>query len=894
MTSLETYEVKYTVGGNAAAKIASIASSPTGPLQVSREHIYVKIVGGFSPGTAVCTIGLTYLEYLCLDNIIFDDALDRETKQWYATPARWSNLFKALAEKGIPTDCVNDINAAREVFNEWILKLSDAERTFEHADMQVDTADTTDWMDQINPAKVRKTDRNQAVFTQMRSLLPGLWTEAGRREDAYKNAANEIINERVDTSTAPLPRQAAAVIQWLRNTRMPANLTIYIPPDEAPDELQRRLSSTEEEKYLPLFEAGWSRAFPELTEIYDKTTEGATVASLLKALFLQVGLPHTTLTPETAKSFVDMAREKLKMLKLPSLETSIPIDEANERRSAAFITAVGGKLTRASSGDYSDRKDSDDKVDAHLLSQPDFAELIRGLDLQLTTPIDGKAVFKLLCKSPSAAGLLAIAGKKVDTPQFKSFRGVSIDKTTLHAEAYVKEILNFDSSDNARPQWPAPLSVATIKKFIYGQVRFGKGTDAIDYWQEFKQLITMREGAHHVQSINDIWGEPTQHLWIFLMPEHQELMRRDMLAMFTMIGYGGTAPGGFDATWRNITKRTKAIYKIPFEVASRMGLLISHVKACALIFDTFADSIKAMHASPVSVAVKPRLIISSGGPAADAWTEVGNKLAEIIDQLQTESGHLSKRQRFEVANVNEAVDNVPEFLLNSEAGKQVCAYFGWTEKKPDKYNSYEDDGSYRDIKRDTDLPEHITSEWGGQAYRNGVCACKDFKTIWFGNERAVTLEDGCPLPKKGDCLANWYLTNNEWNRDKWCCCPTGANRCKKGSHKLTDGVKWDENAEVKLAKEMPDKPADVQVIVAKSKPGQGGSPSASAGRPRGGTSGGSSKGGGWSSSGGKGKPGKGSKGGKGVKGAIGKSGKGKGRGGKGKGSGGRTFGGQRH
>ena len=175
------------------------------------------------------------------------------------------------------------------------------------------------------------------------------------------------------------------------------------------------------------------------------------MASLLKALIFQVGLTHTTLTPETVRSFVDMAKERIKMLKLPSLEASMPIEEANERRSAAFITAVGGKLTRAQGADAGERKDGDDKVDSQLLAQPDFAALIRSLDLQDTSPIDGKAVFKLLCQSPSAAGLLAVTGKKIDTPQFKMFRGISIDKTTLHAEAHVKDILNVDSADAARP-----------------------------------------------------------------------------------------------------------------------------------------------------------------------------------------------------------------------------------------------------------------------------------------------------------------------------------------------------------------------------------------------------------------------------------------------------------
>eukprot|EP00966_Prymnesium_polylepis_P144641 3340129-Prymnesium_polylepis.1 len=48
----------------------------------------------------------------------------------------------------------------------------------------------------------------------MRNLCSCLWTTQGRDLDHYKEMIEDIVTERVNTSTASLNRQAAAVIEW--------------------------------------------------------------------------------------------------------------------------------------------------------------------------------------------------------------------------------------------------------------------------------------------------------------------------------------------------------------------------------------------------------------------------------------------------------------------------------------------------------------------------------------------------------------------------------------------------------------------------------------------------------------------------------------------------------
>eukprot|EP00966_Prymnesium_polylepis_P111754 2585244-Prymnesium_polylepis.2 len=86
--------------------------------------------------------------------------------------------------------------------------------------VHIEAAATNNWMGKVSAAKVCKTDTTTAVYAQMRNLCAGLWTIEGRDFDHYKEMINDIVTERVNTGTAPLNRQAAAVIDWFRSTRM--------------------------------------------------------------------------------------------------------------------------------------------------------------------------------------------------------------------------------------------------------------------------------------------------------------------------------------------------------------------------------------------------------------------------------------------------------------------------------------------------------------------------------------------------------------------------------------------------------------------------------------------------------------------------------------------------
>jgi hypothetical protein len=89
-------------------------------------------------------------------------------------------------------------------------------------------------MGKVSAAKVRQTNTSNTVYAQMRNLCSGLWTTEGRNLDHYKEMIEDIVTERVNTDTASLNRQAAAVIEWFRSTRMSGSLTHFVDVEEAP------------------------------------------------------------------------------------------------------------------------------------------------------------------------------------------------------------------------------------------------------------------------------------------------------------------------------------------------------------------------------------------------------------------------------------------------------------------------------------------------------------------------------------------------------------------------------------------------------------------------------------------------------------------------------------
>lgn len=859
------HKIDYAVGGSIANKVASLAANPAGPLKASAEHILLKLKGG-TGGAGTADLTIRELEYVALAGLTFDNTLDDTEPFWHITPSRWTRFYKALDEVGMPKESVENIDAAKALVEQWIPKLPQVEKTICIGDVYVDTSTGPSWAKLCTPSKVRKSDSNNAVFLELRMMLPGIWTDDGRQGNIYTTMTEDIAAERVDMTTASTQRQAAAIIRWLRDTCVtPQKLTTFFGHQDAVEELQRRLEDEEYKRFQPLFETGWSRAYPLLLKLFDPKTDGKTVAMKVKQLAALWGMSATFVDGMVA-AVCSMIKSPLGLLDVPSLQSTGTIEEANDARFTALIEAVGtSKPGAAQSSSGGSNKDKDLGA---LTASPDFKALLQLLDSFQTHPINLREAAKTMLKSSSAAGIMAIAGTKVDVPQFKVLRGVDITSNHIPVVAVFQDAMRIDKSGATRTEWPWTIEKTFVEKIVKGRVAFGTAANEINWWDQLKPLLQIRESATFLEELKQVHGEPTQPLWTFLTWGHQEIMLEPMKAAFSVIGYGGTARGSFDAVWRHIIERTKEIKKVPETHAKRMALVILHVQACKMIFDTFAQEMQSMHAQPVGWAVKQPKVLASG-PAYDAWVKAGDVLKEINDEMEVSNGGLSIGHALQLYTLQERVVNVPQHLASTPEATAVFQWYGWQVKGRGwhKHNRDDWEGSWEVDEQDwkhqktTEYPagSKIMEKWGDHSYKHGVHCSKDFSDIYFGGRIKITINSG-DKPAEHGCCARWYPF--ERDMDRWCSTP---NKCKTHTHVDKSHTTFEKKPDGSFHK-IPD---DAIIMTAK--------------HPTGGNAQGKDGGGGSSSSSGQGGGGGGRGAGRGGKGAKGKGKSGKGKGGKGKG-----------
>ena len=329
-------------------------------------------------------------------------------------------------------------------------------------------------MGKVSAAKVRQTDTTNTVYVQMRNLCSGLWTTQGRSLDHYKEMIDDIVTERVNTGSASLNRQAAAVIEWFRSTRMSGSLIHFIDVDEGPVELQRRLGETDSDRFRPLFEARWSQAYPTLTKLFDKSTDGSMVALEMASVLIQIGMQSGghPLTPSNIACFCDLAHAKLDLLKVPSIESETSANSANQKRITAFVKMVGPNLRAGQGSTANSTAVLDDQDCSAIMADPHFISLVRSLDGHQTVPINTNAVIEVMLKSLSPAGMLAFCGRKIDAQQFRMLRGISIDKTMIPLISLTKKLLNVDVNERERPEWSQPITEKFMRRFLAGEHYF--------------------------------------------------------------------------------------------------------------------------------------------------------------------------------------------------------------------------------------------------------------------------------------------------------------------------------------------------------------------------------------------------------------------------------------
>ena len=857
-------DIDYMVGGATAQKLISMAASAGGPLRATHDHLFAKMIGGYTSGNI--ELLQRELEYINLGAMTIAPDLLHETQPWHVLPSRWKQHTANLVAAGISKACVHGIDNTRIVVSEIIPTMPPPQQVIARADVGFDGA-ATGWVAGLTAHRAKASDKNNDVFVSIRAQLPGLWTAPGRAAAEYTEMEAGIITELCDASATD-GRKVAAAITFFRNTRVvPPRLITYFAPEDCWTELQRRIGDSAETRFRPLFEVGWARAYPQLARVWDPLTEGSVVADEIKSLFLRLSMATRELTHDTVAAFSAAVAPKLFLLDVPSITNITDQSKANAARADTLITALGGKLTSAQGGGSGTGSASErgGDVAAALGKHPAFNALTRELEQFRTLPIDLEKATRVLAKSESPAGIITIAGTKLPVAQFDNVTGTMITRSTQSICAVLNRIVRIDKSGALNEEWPCVVTKELATKIVQGKATFGDGKgDTIFWWREFTPIMKLRATAFAFDRKLKLCGDPSGNpYFIFLSPDHMKMLRPLMAKVFEFLGYDNAQAGNFEAVWDNMMDRTEELLDIPDTNPDRMGLLIKHVASCAKAFSSFWSKWQSMLATPPQSATKPRRVMSKGDDSFTTWESVGSRITTVLSKAATSNGHTSNSSALEIHTLEGQVANTPTELCEMPEGKAVLAWFGWKPKGKRKATEADDDddsptkhkkSNEKDEPKPLVFPKGSSVEqgWGNNAHIYGVFRSTDFSKIWFGDRNCVEITDGEKPTADTKCFAPWF-TGGNWHA--WCCDP---GKCDETHGKAA--VIFSSKDTLHAKGEATKRPSDAVVVC---KPN---------GYPGSGAGGGGRGGAGGSAGRGRGGKGKGS----GAKGSV----KGKGKGGK--------------
>ena len=312
------------------AKRRALGAHEGGELKVAAGHTMLAAVGHLLDPAALArgTIMMHMVEYVVFEGVFLDNGLDTCHPRWHVRLPALSKLFADMLTAGISSARADSVDDYKVRVQECLKLLPEADRTLDLAKVIVDGTDTNTWWDHVSPRRLRAGDSSNAVLGQMRMIVNGHWNTGSQNSAPFSVALDLMVPTAYVNRTPQV--QATAVVAHLRKTAVRPELSHYISPLDAEDEMGRRVADTEEGAFIPLFEKVWKKAYPELVQMVPACNTAAEVVLIVKGLLTRMHLP-TTFTDASVSAFCKTVKPHLpNILVQHSLTTAAEQDERIE------------------------------------------------------------------------------------------------------------------------------------------------------------------------------------------------------------------------------------------------------------------------------------------------------------------------------------------------------------------------------------------------------------------------------------------------------------------------------------------------------------------------------------------------------------------------------------
>ena len=754
---------------NDAAKRRSLGANEGGELKIAAGHTILSAVGHLLDQAAVARrlITMHLVEYLILDGIFIDNGLDTCHPRWHVRLPTLSKLFADMLTAGISSARADSVDDYKVRVQECLKLLPEADRTLDLAKVIVDGTDTNTWWDHVSPRRLRAGDSSNAVLGQMRMIVNGHWNTGSQNSAPFSVALDLMVPTAYVNRTPQV--QATAVVAHLRKTAVRPELSHYISPLDAEDEMGRRVADTEEGAFIPLFEKVWKKAYPELVQMVPACNTAAEVVLIVKGLLTRMHLP-TTFTDASVSAFCKTVKPHV-----PNIQHSLTTAAEQDERIELLMASVGTSVTlqgATKTGDGTSTKDAEQWVKVYR--QTSFQELNRFLEGNQTLPLDHRKITAGMWKAGHASGWMQLNGTAIPQPAFKAVWGLSAHKGISALHECVNVALARTTDGQVLPNAGTPVAEKVAKFTVAGNIANGTGKNELDWWSDIVQpIVAKRDG------IDALSGVTTTAVDDFFVDIRKlELSVEILTNWFAMFGYASQGTGSVNTIIRNILREAKTLTHMRDSEMRKPGLVHNFRAAASGIFKEFSSTIRAMLAGPVSAAERADKVLTSGTPAAAAWTAAVEDIKRVVDEHKLEDAGVGRSQKYQRVDSGASDVGTGSTLSLSDIVQRKIGGRG----AGSRVSTVAPDDSVSSVGTKTGS---VTRGWGDMAATYGVYFTGD--TLAFGNIVATYAVE-ITIPKDG-CLAPFAPDASKNKRNSWC---TRPHLCKNSDHNRAEGLSEDD------------------------------------------------------------------------------------------------------
>ena len=627
-----TTKFEFTVAGNEAAKTASLATSPGGPIKVHNTHLLavaLEAAGVVLPSTGADhrVLKMHMLEDLSLTSIVYTEALRAEVLTYYIKPTAWSALFRSLEGAGLAFAATSYAEVQREL-TVAIAALPLAEKTFDVADVLHTRSGTPTgtWYDHATALACAGGMDNNSKLIALKRLVPTPMAPS-LLTDGYFLSCVEMLQPAGITGH----RAQFQTIKALLPERPRFELVRYVAVEHASDEITRVLAKSEDTKFAPVFDAVFPTAFPYIAAVFPAYSTGPDLRAAIATTIQQLGWTGGVVDATVA------ALERLAKKhghNLASLGTGREHMSSRGDRLVDSINAEskdGSGAVTSSDAKGSSNKSAEEHAWSDLYPRADYKTLLRAVEaLAARTPVDLEAAATLLMSSTCAVGWLRMNGTDVPQRPFRALRAAihSVSPTVLISALNTKLTEGTSAARSATSSGELLVSEKLALATVKARLAPGSGANEIDYWTVFQPFIVALQGADSVRLLAPL-AQP-EH--VLLDPERLVMLTKVVPAWFEFMGFPSGGSGNITGVLRNLKNRAEQLSRMRHTEKKKAGLTRLYLSAARRIFTDFANGVQAMLQAPASTAARPAVMLAAGSPAAQQWAEFETDLEDTLKE----------------------------------------------------------------------------------------------------------------------------------------------------------------------------------------------------------------------------------------------------------------------